>query len=514
MNGDSAMGNKASVAVEFDGVVKAFGPVQVLHGVSFALAPGRVYGLLGENGAGKSTLMKILAGYEQLTGGTLRINGQPQQFGSSRDAEALGIVLIHQEFNLAEDLSVAQNIFLGHEKKKGWLLDDAAMEREAAAALSAVGLNIDPRTKVRKLIVAEKQLVEIAKAIARRARLLVMDEPTATLTPGETERLFKLIAQLRADGVTIVYISHKLDEVEQVTDEVIVMRDGRFVARAPTPEVTRQQMANLMVGRELADLYPPRDVVVAADAPAMRVRDFNVPGWAQDASFEVRPGEILGFAGLVGAGRTELFEGLLGLRPASGNVEMLGKPVPGGKGWRNPRDAAKHGLTYLSEDRKGKGLHVNFGLRQNLTLMALERYAQPWLRPEAERGALAGAVKEYGIRTGSLEVKASSLSGGNQQKLALAKVLQPRPKVVVLDEPTRGVDVGAKSEIHHILRELASQGVGVVVISSELPEIIGLCDRALVIRDGRLAGEVQDNEMTEEALLRLASGLCEEEATA
>jgi ribose transport system ATP-binding protein len=359
---------------------------------------------------------------------------------------------------------------------------------------------------VRKLIVAEKQLVEIAKAIARRARLLVMDEPTATLTPGETERLFKLIAQLRADGVTIVYISHKLDEVEQVTDEVIVMRDGRFVARAPTPEVTRQQMANLMVGRELADLYPPRDVVVAADAPAMRVRDFNVPGWAQDASFEVRPGESLGFAGLVGAGRTELFEGLLGLRPASGNVEMLGKPVPGGKGWRNPRDAAKHGLTYLSEDRKGKGLHVNFGLRQNLTLMALERYAQPWLRPEAERGALAGAVKEYGIRTGSLEVKASSLSGGNQQKLALAKVLQPRPKVVVLDEPTRGVDVGAKRDIYFLIQRLAREGLAVIVVSSELMELIGLCHRVAVMRAGRLVATLDADHLTEEELIAHATG--------
>ncbi|MBP9955227.1 MAG: sugar ABC transporter ATP-binding protein, partial [Ottowia sp.] len=306
--------HKASVAVEFDQVVKTFGPVQVLHGVSFALAPGQVYGLLGENGAGKSTLMKILSGYESLTGGELRINGQPQQFRSSRDAEALGIVLIHQEFNLAEDLSVAQNIFLGHEKKKGIFLDDAAMERDAAAALAAVGLQLDPATRVRRLIVAEKQLVEIAKAIARNARLLIMDEPTATLTPGETERLFKLIAQLRADGVTIVYISHKLDEVERVTDEVVVMRDGRFVARAPTAEVSRQKMANLMVGRELADLYPPRDVVVAEGAAALRVRGFCVPGWAQSVDFEVRPGEILGFAGLVGAGRTELFEGLLGLR--------------------------------------------------------------------------------------------------------------------------------------------------------------------------------------------------------
>ena len=506
--------HKASVAVEFDQVVKTFGPVQVLHGVSFGLAPGRVYGLLGENGAGKSTLMKILSGYESLTGGELRINGQLQQFRSSRDAEALGIVLIHQEFNLAEDLSVAQNIFLGHEKKKGIFLDDAAMERDAAAALAAVGLQLDPATRVRRLIVAEKQLVEIAKAIARNARLLIMDEPTATLTPGETERLFKLIAQLRADGVTIVYISHKLDEVERVTDEVVVMRDGRFVARAPTAEVSRQKMANLMVGRELADLYPPRDVVVAEGAAALRVRGFCVPGWAQSVDFEVRPGEILGFAGLVGAGRTELFEGLLGLRPASGSVDMRGQPVPGGKGWRSPGDAARHGLTYLSEDRKGKGLHVHFGLRQNLTLMALERYAQPWLQPEAERKALTDAVKDYGIRTGSLDVKASSLSGGNQQKLALAKVLQPQPKVVVLDEPTRGVDVGAKRDIYFLVQRLAREGLAVIVVSSELMELIGLCHRVAVMRAGQLVATLDAAHLTEEELIAHATGTADSPAAA
>ncbi len=493
---------KHSVAVAFHDVVKRFGPVQVLHGVSFALEPGRVYGLLGENGAGKSTLMKILAGYETVTGGTLEINGVPQVLGSSRDAEALGIVLIHQEFNLAEDLSVAQNIFLGHEKKRGWLLDDAAMEHDSAAALAEVGLQIDPTTKVRRLIVAEKQLVEIAKAIARQARLLIMDEPTATLTPGETERLFRLIAQLRADGVTIVYISHKLDEVERVTDEVIVMRDGRFVARAQTADVTRHQMANLMVGRELSDLYPPRDPVVGSKAPAMRVRHFNVPGWAQDAGFEVHAGEILGFAGLVGAGRTELFEGLMGLRPGSGEVEMLGQPVR----LRNPRDAARHGFTYLSEDRKGKGLHVDFGLRQNLTLMALERYAKPWLQPEAERAALAEAVQDYGIRTGSLDVRASSLSGGNQQKLALAKVLQPKPKVVVLDEPTRGVDVGAKRDIYFLIQRLAREGLAVIVVSSELMELIGLCHRVAVMRAGRIVTTLDAEHLTEEELIAHATG--------
>ncbi|MEJ8826319.1 sugar ABC transporter ATP-binding protein [Variovorax humicola] len=493
---------KRSVAVEFNGIVKAFGPVQVLHGVSFSLAPGRVYGLLGENGAGKSTMMKILAGYEQPSGGSFSINGTVRHFANSRDAEALGIVLIHQEFNLAEDLSVAQNMFLGHEKKKGLWLDDAAMERESLAALAEVGLQVDPRLKVRRLIVAEKQLVEIAKAIARHARLLIMDEPTATLTPGETERLFKLIAQLRADGVTIVYISHKLDEVERVTDEVIVMRDGRFVARAPTADLTHQQMANLMVGRELADLFPPRDPVVADKPPAMQVRNFSVPGWAREASFEVRPGEILGFAGLVGAGRTELFEGLMGLRPSSGEVQILGEPVH----LRNPRDAARHGFTYLSEDRKGKGLHVNFGLRQNLTLMALEQYTRPWLRPDAERAALGEAVKDFGIRTGSLEAKASSLSGGNQQKLALAKVLQPRPKIVVLDEPTRGVDVGAKRDIYFLIQRLAREGLAVIVVSSELMELIGLCHRVAVMRAGRIVATLDADHLTEEELIAHATG--------
>ena len=372
------------MAIAFDAVVKSFGAVQVLHGVSFELEPGRVVGLLGENGAGKSTLMKILAGYESPTGGELRVNGQPVRFDGPRAAEARGIVMIHQEFALAEDLTIAQNVFLGHELTRGWRLDDAAMRAETARVLELVGLAASPDTPVRQLIVAEKQLVEIAKALQRAARVLVMDEPTATLTPGETERLFALIAQLRADGVTVVYISHKLDEIERVTDDVVVMRDGRFVARELTRDLTRQQMARLMVGRELSDLYPPKDARPVA-APLLRVQGLTVPGWARDVAFEVAPGEILGFAGLVGAGRTELFEGLLGLRPHTVDVlEIAGRPVR----IRSPRQAAALGLTYLSEDRKGKGLHVGFGLKENLTLMALRRYAHPWLHPAAERAAL------------------------------------------------------------------------------------------------------------------------------
>ena len=492
-----------SFQVGLHGIDKSFGPVQVLHGVDITLEPGRVYGLLGENGAGKSTLMKILAGYETPSAGELRIDGRAVRFEGSRAAEAEGIVLIHQEFNLAEDLSIAQNIFLGHEKKRGWWLADREMRAAARAVLQDVGLDADPDTRVRELIVAERQLVEIAKALSRKARLLIMDEPTATLTPSETTRLFGLIERLKADGVTVIYISHKLDEVERITDEVIVMRDGRLVTRQPTAGLSRARMASLMVGRELSDLYPPR-APVPGDAPVLlQVDGLSVPGWAQDVSFEVRAGEVFGFAGLVGAGRTELFEGLLGLRERRVRSITIGTRdvLP-----RSPREAADAGLTYLSEDRKGRGLHVDFGLRQNLTLMALGRHARPWLRPAGEQAALQQAVREFGIRTGSLEVRAGSLSGGNQQKLALAKVLYPGPQVVVLDEPTRGVDIGAKRDIYLLIRHLADQGRAVVVISSELMELIGLCHRVAVMRAGRLQATLDADHLNEEELIAHATG--------
>jgi ribose transport system ATP-binding protein len=493
--------------VELRGIVKRFGPVQVLHGVDLAFEPGRIYGLLGENGAGKSTLMKILSGYEVPSEGGIAVNGRAVVFDGPRAAEAEGIVLIHQEFNLAEDLTVAQNIFLGHEKRRGPLgmwLDDAAMRAVARRVLDEVGLSkVDPDTRVRELIVAERQLVEIAKALSRQARVLVMDEPTATLTPGETGRLFELVARLKAEGVTIVFISHKLDEVERITEEVIVMRDGRLVAQQPTATLTRAQMAQLMVGRELADLYPPRSDV-PADAPVLlSVQDLSVPGWAQGVSFEVRAGEIFGFAGLVGAGRTELFEGLLGLRERSArSIRIAGDAVQP----RSPREAANAGLTYLSEDRKGRGLHVHFGLRQNLTLMALERHAKPWLNPASERDALEQAVRDFGIRCGSLDVSAGSLSGGNQQKLALARVLHPGPRVLVLDEPTRGVDIGAKRDIYALIRRLADEGRAVVVVSSELMELIGLCHRVAVMRAGRLQATLAAAQLNEQELIAHATG--------
>ncbi|MFL6682379.1 MAG: sugar ABC transporter ATP-binding protein [Burkholderiaceae bacterium] len=490
-----------SLHVRFADITKDFGTVRVLHGVSLDLAPGRVYGLLGENGAGKSTLMKILSGYESATGGELFIDGEPCRFAGSRDAETAGVVLIHQEFNLADDLTIAQNIFLGRERRRGWWLDDARMLEEARRVLAQVGLAVDPGRRVGELIVAEKQLVEIAKALARQARLLVMDEPTATLTPAETQRLFALIEQLKASGVTILYISHKLDEVERITDEVVILRDGRLVARHPTPGLSRQRMANLMVGRELSDMFPARRPVPPGE-PLLRVRALTVPGWAREVSFDVRPGEILGFAGLVGAGRTELFEGLLGLRRATaGEVTLQGQPVR----FRSPGEAARAGLTYLSEDRKGKGLHMALPLYQNLTLMDLSRHARPLLQAASEQAALGKAVSEFGIR-GDPHARASSLSGGNQQKLAIAKVLQPDPRVVVLDEPTRGVDVGAKREIYFLIQRLADEGRAVIVISSELMELIGLCHRVAVMRSGTLQATLAADRLTEEELIAHATG--------
>ncbi len=488
-------------AAEFRGVTKVFGPVEVLHGVSFGLHAGEVRALIGENGAGKSTLMKILGGYQPPTSGELLIAAKPVKFRSSRDAEARGVVLIHQEFNLADDLSVAQNIYLGRELG-GALLDDAAMQRGAAAALLRLGVTLDPRLKVRGLSVPQKQLVEIAKALSRDARILIMDEPTAALTVQETEVLFDLIRKLKSEGVTILYISHKLEEVKALADTVTVLRDGAVVSTDPVAALTPHEMANRMVGRELEDMFPAKGR--AGSQELLHVERLSVPGWAQDITFTLRAGEVLGLAGLVGSGRTELFEGLLGLRPHSvEQVRISGRPLR----IKSPGDAARAGLVYLSEDRKGKGLLVDFKLRPNLTLMTLEHYARPLLDLGAEQSALEKAVGDYGIRSGRLDVPASALSGGNQQKLALARILEVGPQVIVLDEPTRGVDVGAKREIYLLIHRLAQSGKGVIVVSSELSELLGLCQRLLIVREGNVVGELGADDMNEQEVIQYATGL-------
>ena len=488
-------------AAEFINVTKAFGPVEVLHGVSFAIQAGEVHALIGENGAGKSTLMKILGGYQPPTGGEVRLLGQPVHFRSSRDAEAKGVVLIHQEFNLADDLSVAQNIFLGRELG-GALLDDKSMNHAAGDALLRLGVPIAPTRKVRELSVPQKQLVEIAKALSRDAKLLIMDEPTASLTVRETGVLFDLIRKLKGEGVTILYISHKLEEVKALADTVTVLRDGEVVSSGPAHDLTPHEMANRMVGRELEDMFPPKGRPEATEL--LHVEALSVPGWAKDITFTLHAGEVLGLAGLVGSGRTELFEGLLGLRPRTlGQVRLAGKAVR----LRSPGDAARAGLVYLSEDRKGKGLLVDFKLRPNLTLTTLQHYAHPLLDIGAEQRALERAADEYNIRSGRLDMEARLLSGGNQQKLALARILEADPQVIVLDEPTRGVDVGAKREIYLLIQRLAESGKGVIVISSELGELLGLCQRLLVVREGRIVGELSGEEITEQEVIQYATGL-------
>nr|WP_246849321.1 sugar ABC transporter ATP-binding protein [Rubellimicrobium arenae] len=488
--------------MSLNGVNRSFGPIQILFDVSIDLRPGEVHALIGENGAGKSTTMKIMSGYLAPTTGEVRLDQRPVAFGGSQNAEAQGVVLIHQEFNLAEQLSVEQNIFLGRELRRGLFLDKRAMRAQTATLLDRLQCRVHPDARVRDISNPDKQMVEIAKALGRNARVLIMDEPTAVLTNREAEVLFEQVDRLRSEGVAILFTSHKLDEVKRISDRVTVMRDGRVVLTAPTSEMTEDAMANAMVGREMSDLFPRRTTPLGGDV-ALRVRGLTVPGHAEDISFDLRRGEILGMAGLVGSGRTETMEGLVGLRRHVGQVEIEGRPVV----IRSPREAQALGLVYLTEDRKGRGLVLNMGMRENLTLQSLPRFAQPFLDRTAEDAALDRAVRDFDIRAPSRAVRVRNLSGGNQQKLLIAKIMQADPRIVIIDEPTRGIDIGTKQQIYDFIHRLSGQGVSIIVISSELPEVIGLSDRVLVMRQGRLMGAVEGPAKTEDAIVRLAMGL-------
>ncbi|RIY00076.1 sugar ABC transporter ATP-binding protein [Aureimonas flava] len=501
-------GRGAPVAIAAEGVSKSFGPVEVLSDVGFELRAGEVHAIIGENGAGKSTLMKILAGHLRPSGGRLLLKGEPVRFSGPAEAERRGVVLVHQEILLAPDLTVAQNIHLGRELRRGLVLDDRAMDASAAAALAGLGASIDPRARVGALSIAQRQLVQIARALLVPHDVVIFDEPTASLTPHETESLLRVIAAIRARGVGVLYISHRLPEVERLADRVTVLRDGRRVATREAGELRPADMARLMVGRDVAKLYPDR-VPPPVGAPILRVEAMRVPGHVRSAAFAVSRGEILGFAGLVGAGRTELMEGVLGLRPAEGRVFLDGAPVR----FRDARDSLDAGIVYLSEDRKGKGLLLGQTLRTNLTLAALDRFASgPLLRPAREDAALTRAIGDFDIRARRRDLLAGQLSGGNQQKLLLAKMMLLDPRVVVVDEPTRGIDIGTKQQIYRFLAGLAGEGRAVIVISSEMPELIGLCDRILVMREGALAGELSGEAMTERNMVMLATGAADDEA--
>jgi ribose transport system ATP-binding protein len=492
-------------------IAKAFGPIEVLTDIDLDLEPGRVHAVIGENGAGKSTLMRILSGHLPATRGRILLEGREVSFADPVAAEEAGIVLVHQEILLAADLTVAQNLFLGRELKRGPFADDAEMERRAAAALAELGADIAPDAPVRRLSIAERQLVQIARALVEPYRVVILDEPTAVLTPIESQALFSAIDRLRASGVAILYISHRLPEVKRIADTITVLRDGRHVTTRPCSALEPLDMARLMVGRELTKLYPEK-AFAAADAPVMlEASRVTVPGFAEDVSFAVRAGEILGFGGLIGAGRTELFEGVMGLRKRTGTVRLEGRPLQA----RGAGEALRAGLAYLSEDRKGKGLLLNQTLATNLTLAALARFTKGvFIDREGERRALERAFAEFDIRAGSMDLLAGELSGGNQQKLLLAKMMLVEPRVVVIDEPTRGIDIGTKQQIYAFVADLAAQGKAVVVISSEMPELIGLAHRVLVMRHGRVAGEVAGERLTEQDIVTLATGVGEGAAAA
>ncbi len=486
-------------------VTKSFGPVQVLHGIDLALEPGEVHALIGENGAGKSTIMKLLGGFLDPTSGEVQLDGQPVRFASGPQAEAQGIVVIHQEFNLARDLTVAANVFLGREPG-GFRLDHAAMRNATAALLDRLDTSISPDALIGDLSVPDRQMVEIAKALSRNARVLIMDEPSAVLTHREVGALYQQIDRLRAEGVAILYCSHRLDEVAHLADRITVLRDGRVVRRAMRGELTQDGMASAMVGRELQDFYPPKGA--PADDIALQVAGLTVPGRVHDVSFALRRGEVLGIAGLVGSGRTELAEGIAGLRTSTGQITVDGQPVT----IRTPRDGFDNGLAYLTEDRKEAGLLLDKPLRENLTLAALERFGGWRIDAAAEEKALDRATQEFDIRAPRRDMAAGKLSGGNQQKLLLAKTMLTEPRILIIDEPTRGIDVGTKSQIYAFIRDLATKGLSVIVISSEMSEVIGLSDRVLVMREGRLAGEVAGDDMTEDNIVRLAMGVGREAA--
>ncbi|MCW1932324.1 sugar ABC transporter ATP-binding protein [Pararhodobacter zhoushanensis] len=482
------------------GVSRSFGPIEVLHGVDIALHPGRVHALIGENGAGKSTTMKIMAGYQPASAGTIAVDGQTLTLASMGEAEALGISMIHQEFNLAEQLSVEQNIFLGRELKRGWLLDKAAMRAKTRELLDRLQCDVSPDRIVSTLSNSDKQMVEIAKALLREIRVLIMDEPTAVLTRTETDILLGQVRRLRDEGVAVLFTSHKLDEVAEIADDLTIMRDGAVVWTGPTAQMNEHQMAEAMVGREVSDLYPPKDGTPGE--MMLEVSDFGVPGYSEGISFTLRRGEILGVAGLIGSGRTETFEGLAGLRRSEGQVRIKGQPVT----IRHPWEALQHGLAYLTEDRKTRGLLLDKGMGENLTLLALWKFTRGLLDKRAEAAALETAIAEFDIR-GSQAVAVGQLSGGNQQKLLFAKTMLADPEIVVIDEPTRGIDIGTKQQMYQFIRQLAASGRAIVVISSEMQEVIGLADRILVLRRGQLTGTLDGAEATEDAIVRLAMGV-------
>ncbi|SAK45065.1 sugar ABC transporter ATP-binding protein [Caballeronia ptereochthonis] len=484
---------------------KRFPGVRALHEVRFDLMPGEVHALMGENGAGKSTLMKILAGVYTRDSGEMLFDGKPVNFTSPREAQTLGIGIIHQELQLMNHLTIAQNIFIGREPRKllGLLLDEDKLNAQARDILARMHVNLDPRTVVGTLTVASQQMVEIAKALSFDSRVLIMDEPTSALNDAEIAELFRIIRQLRERGVGVVYISHKMDELKQIADRVTVLRDGEYVATVNAHETSVETIIGMMVGRTLTDLTSFLGGAHQGEI-ALEVRHLNAGPLVRDVSFTLRRGEILGFAGLMGAGRTEVARAVFGADPVeSGEIFVKGVKTS----VKKPSDAVARGIGYLSEDRKRFGLATGMDVESNIVMSNLGNFlsGRVFLRRAKIRKRASHFIKLLGIRTPSPAQPVRLLSGGNQQKIVIAKWLERDCDVLFFDEPTRGIDVGAKSEIYKLLRSLAQQGKAIVMISSELPEVLRMSDRIVVMCEGRITGELSSSEATQERIMQLAT---------
>ncbi len=490
-------------AVRFTGITKTFPGVVALSDVSFSVAPRSCHAVCGENGAGKSTLGKLLSGIDRPDSGTIEIDGRTVRFGSPADALAAGVAMVHQELASCSNLSVEENLCLGRVPSSWTFVDRAAMRERASALLADIGANIDGARAMSSLSVAEQQLVQIATSVGSGARVLVFDEPTSSLSEAEASRLYDLVARLGARGVTLIYISHRMPELFRLSDRLTVLRDGAHVATRGTSELSEHEVVQLMIGRRLDD-HAPAPRTAAPGEELLGVRDLSAPGQFENITFSLRAGEVLGLAGLVGAGRSEIAKAIFGLQPrVSGSVSVRGVPVR----IRSAREAMSLGIGLVPEDRKAEGLVLSMSALENVTLPLLARVSRnSWIDRSEERALAQPWFDRLRIKVGHGDAPASTLSGGNRQKLVLARWLAAGSRVLMLDEPTRGVDVGAKAELHEWIDKLASEGNAVLLISSELPELLRLATRVMVLRNGRMAGELAGEEATQEGVVRLMGG--------
>lgn len=491
------------VILTMKGIDKSFPGVHALDHVDLEVCRGEVHALVGENGAGKSTLMKVLTGIYSKDAGTITYEGKEVEFQNPREAQEAGIVIVHQELNMMHHLTVAQNIFIGREFMKGRLIDDARMNVEAKKLFDQLGIDINPAEKMGNLTVGKQQMCEIAKAISHEAKVIIFDEPSAALTDSEIEELFKIIRDLRKKQLGIVYISHRMDEINVITDRVTVMRDGTYVGTLITKDCTKDDIVSMMVGRVIYE-EPKSHSMVAPDAPVvLKVDHLNAGKLVKDISFELHKGEILGFSGLMGAGRTETARAIFGADPKeSGDIYVNGEKVE----INSPQDAVKHGIGYLSEDRKRYGVVVGKTIAENSTLACLENFVKGHLIDRnKERDATQKYVDRLKTKTPGIDQLVVNLSGGNQQKVVIAKWLVRNCDILIFDEPTRGIDVGAKNEIYHLMSELAAEGKSIIMISSEMPEVLRMSDRIIVMCEGRQTAEIDISEATQEKIMHAAT---------